>query len=526
MNRLNPWLKITTPFIVGLLLALLYSWWSDASIASSSFELRLLHTNDHHAHLEPVKAGDKGTLGGIAQRKTLIDRLRQESEANHQPLLLLDAGDVFQGTLYFNTYQGQADLEFYNRLDYDAMTVGNHEFDRGQEPLAEFIQGADFPVLSANLDVNSSSPLFGLTKPWIILERDREKIGIIGLTTDRTPELSNVGEGIVFQDPIVTARKSVAELSKQGINKIVALTHLGIAQDLQLAQQVDGIDVILGGHSHTKLGEIPGAENPYPIVRKTPNGDPILVATDWEWGKYLGDLQVEFDRQGKLTQWNGNLHAIDETIPADPEFETILQDLRQPIQAMKAEMIGETSVRLNGDRDEIRRKATNLGTLIAEAMLSKTKGSGAQVAITNGGGIRASIARGPIAFGQVLEVLPFGNTIIQIELTGEQIAETLEYGVSQIEHGGGCFPQVAGLQFSWDATLPVGSRVTNIKMRQPDGAYVPLNNRETYRVVTTKFLYKGGDGYSGFQQGQNKLDTGYLLSDSLIEYIRAHSPIR
>ena len=495
-------------------------------MASSSFELRLLHTNDHHAHLEPVTLGDEGTLGGIAQRKTLIDRLRGESQANHQPLLLLDAGDVFQGTLYFNTYQGQADLEFYNRLNYDAMTVGNHEFDRGQEPLAEFIQETNFPVLSANLEIDSTSPLFGLTKPWIVLESDREKIGIIGLTTDRTPELSDVGEGIIFQDPILTARHSVKELNGQGINKIIALTHLGMEQDLQLAQQVDGIDVILGGHSHTKLGDIPGSKKPYPILQKTPNGDPILVATDWEWGKYLGDLQVQFDLQGKLTQWNGNLHAIDESIPADPEFEKILQDLRQPIQAMKAEMIGETSVRLNGDRHDIRSQSTNLGTLIAEAMLAKTTGSGAQVAITNGGGIRASIAPGPIAFGQILEVLPFGNTIIQIELTGEQIAETLEYGVSQIEHGGGCFPQVAGLQFSWDATLPVGSRVTGIEMRQPDGAYVPLQNQETYQVVTTKFLYKGGDGYSGFQQGQNKLDTGYLLSDSLIEYIRAHSPIR
>ncbi|MDB9517815.1 bifunctional UDP-sugar hydrolase/5'-nucleotidase [Roseofilum reptotaenium CS-1145] len=520
MARTSVYWKRSLNVLLGIILAVMIGLVSSQFWSADGFELRLLHTNDHHAHLEPVEIGEKGTLGGISKRKTLIDRLRKESQRADQPLLLLDAGDVFQGTLYFNTYQGQADSKFYNALEYDAMTLGNHEFDRGQEVLAKFIQSSDFPIISANVKAEVMSPLSGLVKSWIILKKNGQKIGIFGLTTPKTMTMAEVGEGVEFLDPVSAAQQAVEELTQEGVNKIIALTHLGITEDLELARQVDGIDVIIGGHSHTRMGDMPNATYPYPIVEKTPNGQPVLVVTDWEWGKYLGDLDITFDRQGHLQHWKGDLHPVNAEITDDPEFQAFLDTFSEPIRQLKSKVIGETPIKLNGDRPYIRQEKTNLGTLLGEALLAKTAGKKTEIAITHGGGIRGSIPAGEITIGEVLEVFPFSNTIIAVDLTGKQIKELLEYGVSQVDKLDGSFPQVAGLKLDWQSDLPVGSRMLSIQTRQVDGAYRPLDLDKTYRVVTSSFLFKGGDGYTLFSEGKNVVDTGYLISDSLIEYIR------
>ncbi|MDJ1180464.1 bifunctional UDP-sugar hydrolase/5'-nucleotidase [Roseofilum sp. BLCC_M91] len=520
MNQTSLYWKRSLQVLFGVVLAVIIGLVSGRFWAASAFEVRLLHTNDHHAHLEPVEMGENETLGGISKRKTLIDRLREESDRANQPLLLLDAGDVFQGTLYFNTYQGQADGKFYNALNYDAMTLGNHEFDQGQEVLRNFIEESKFSIVSANLDIESSSPLSGWVKPWIILKKKGQNIGILGLTTPETMTMAEVGEGVEFLDPVQAAQQAVNELTQEGVNKIIALTHLGITEDLELARQVDGIDVIIGGHSHTRVGDMPEAVYPYPIVEKTPNGQPVLVVTDWEWGKYLGDLNVRFDRQGHLQNWEGNLHPVSDEISANPQFQAILKTFSQPIQKLKSKVIGETPIKLNGDRPYIRREQTNLGTLLGEALLVKTARNQTEIAITNGGGIRGSIAAGEITIGDILEAFPFPNTVIEVDLTGKQIKELLEYGVSQVDKLDGCFPQVAGMRLDWQADLPVGSRMLRVDTRQGDGSYLPLDLERNYRVVTSSFLFKGGDGYTLLSEGKNVVDTGYLISDTLIEYIR------
>ncbi|WP_204368716.1 metallophosphoesterase, partial [Neosynechococcus sphagnicola] len=272
---------------------------------SPGFSLRLLHTNDHHAHLDPVQFGDQ-PLGGIARRRTLIQQLRSQSQQQGTPSVLLDAGDIFQGTLYFLQYQGQADVDFYNVLQYDAATLGNHEFDRGPQVLADFIHAAHFPLLSANLEPAPASVLKNQIKPWIILPVGGQKLGILGLTTAETPILSSPGKDLTFTDPIQAAQTAVQALQAQGVNKIIAITHLGLIADRELARQVAGIDIIVGGHSHTPLGTMPGATNPYPIVETAPDGQPVLVVTAWEWGKYLGDLLVQFNPDGSLLSWQGN----------------------------------------------------------------------------------------------------------------------------------------------------------------------------------------------------------------------------
>lgn len=493
-------------------------------VQSADFTLHILHTNDHHAHLEAIDF-NKEELGGIVRRKTLIDKIRAENAKTKEPLLLLDAGDIFQGTLYFNRYLGQADLSFYNDLGYNLATLGNHEFDRGQQVLADFIRKAKFPLISANIQVAPTSPLANKIKPWTVLQLNGEKIGIFGLTTEKTAILSNPGDGITFTDPINAAKNAVTALTSQNVNKIIALTHIGIQADQKLAQQVDGIDIIVGGHSHTPLGNMPGATVPYPIVEKSPNGKEVLIVTDWEWGKYLGDIHVRFDSRGDVISWQGSPTPVSQEIAPDSAFKQKLEQFAAPIQALRQKVIGKTVVTLDGDRAKIRTQETNLGNLIADAILDKTRPDGAQIVIINGGGIRSSIPIGDITVGNVLEVLPFGNTIARLDLTGVQLREALENGVSKIENGEGRFPQVAGLRFELNPQAPPGKRILSIQVQNADGNYQPLDTKATYRVITNNFLLNGGDGYEVFKSGKNQIDTGFLLADVVMDYITSRSPI-
>jgi 5'-nucleotidase len=490
------------------------------------YTLRIVHTNDHHARIEPVVGGTPPAPvhGGVARRKPMIDAIR--SEGGNQ--VLLDAGDVFQGTLYFNQYRGQADLEFYNALQYDGVAIGNHEFDIGQQALADFIKRASFPVLSANISTDASSPLNGLIKPYIVKWVGEQPIGIIGLTTEETAVLSNPGPGVSFTSAVEAMRGSVAALRSEGVTKIIALTHIGVFADRDLARQVDGISVIIGGHTHTPMGPMvtpADTSRPYPEVIASPSGKPVIVAQDWEWGRWLGDLTIGFDSDGNVTSVvAGRPAEVAASLDPDPGFESRIAVLRQPLDQLRATRVGETQVALDGSRTNVRSRETNLGNLIADSHLAKTRAAGAQLTIVNGGGVRTSIPAGPITVGQVLEVLPFGNTLVVMSLTGAQVREALENGVSQIETGAGRFPQVGGMRYSFDPAAPAGSRITGIQVAA-GGSFAALDPNATYRVVVNNFIAGGGDGYSVLTKGTDRVDTGFLDSDVLTEYLSARSPV-
>jgi 5'-nucleotidase / UDP-sugar diphosphatase len=491
------------------------------------YRIRIIHTNDHHARIEPVLGGTPAAPihGGVSRRKTLIDAIR--AEGGNQ--LLIDAGDVFQGTLWFNQYLGQADLEFYNALGYEAVAIGNHEFDKGQQPLADFIKGASFPVLSANIAADVSSPLSGLVKPWIVKEVGGQKIGIFGLTTEETLVLSSPGPGVTFMPYIDAARKAVADLQGQGVNKIIALTHVGVAFDRELARQVDGIAAIVGGHSHTPMGAMvspPVDDRPYPEVHPAPSGKPVIVAQDWEWGRWLSDLTIGFDSSGDITSVIAARPAeVAPSIEPDAGFEARIDVLKQPLTALREQQVGEAAVLLNGARADVRTKETNLGNLIADAMLDKARPAGAQVAIMNSGGIRTSVDAGPITLGELLEVQPFGNTLALATLSGAQLKEALENGVSQVEQSAGRFPQVAGMRFTFDKAAPVGSRIVAVAIADGKGGYTALDPAGSYRVAVNNFMLTGGDGYTVLQSGTDRYDTGFIDVDVTSEYVRAHSPV-
>ncbi|MEZ0347943.1 MAG: 5'-nucleotidase C-terminal domain-containing protein, partial [Thermus sp.] len=492
--------------------------------AQGAFTLTLVHTNDTHAHLEPMEltlSGQKVRVGGVAQRVAFFDRLR----ASRKNLLFLDAGDVFQGTLYFNQYRGLADRYFMHRMLYRVMALGNHEFDLGPGPLAEFLKGARFKVVSANVDASREPRLKGLFAPYAIVSVGRERVGVIGLTTPDTKEIANPGPTVDFLDPYESAQKAVYELLRRGVNKILLLSHLGYGEDLKLARRLVGVQVIVGGHSHTLLGSFPHKElapaGPYPTVVKNPEGKDVLVVQAWEWGKVVGVLEVAFDEKGELVAYKGEPFLMTpEVSPEDFFAKEALLAYAQPVLALMQQVIAEAKVDLVGERAIVRRRESNLGNLIADGMVWKTKNAGVQIALQNGGGIRASIPKGPITVGKVYEVLPFGNTLVVMDLKGKEIKAALENGVSQWEQTAGRFLQVSGLRYAFDLSRPVGDRVVRVEVKAEKG-YVPLDLEATYRVVVNNFIAAGGDGFTVLKEAQGyRVDTGFSDAESFMDYLK------
>lgn len=492
------------------------------------WSLTIMHTNDTHAHLDD-----------IARRATVVKTIRSEAHNN----LLLDAGDVFSGTLYFTKYQGQADIDLMNMLGYNAMGLGNHEFDKGPTALAEFINKAAFPIINSNFDFSTEPALSSLFKnsvgegsvgeslkasiyPAAIVDVNGEKVGLIGVTTEDTGEISSPGDRIKINDAFVSAASAVDMLEDKGIDKIIAISHLGWDKDKELAEQVEGIDIIVGGHSHTKPSDYPA------VITDAQYNTPTLVVQANEYGKYLGRLDVDFDDVGLVKEYEGRLIDVaakdadgNYVYAEDQEFAEKLATYKAPLEELKNTVVGKTQVALDGARDNVRTKETNLGNLIADAMLEKaSKLGGASMAITNGGGIRASIDEGDITLGEVLTVMPFGNTLVVLELTGEQIIAALENGVSQVEQKAGRFPQVAGLKFTWDPEKAVEQRIVDVKVKTSEG-YSSINRSSRYLVATNNFMAGGGDGYTSFKEASKVIDIGFVDYEVFKEYLQQNSPV-
>lgn len=486
---------------------------------TDDFTLTLLHTNDTHANIQPCTATcNNGNLGGVARRYTAIQQVKAEGGN----VLLVDAGDFFQGTLWFNYYQGLEQAHFMNALGYQAAAIGNHEFDSGPPALANFIEAADFPVLSANIDASAQVSLTGLIEPYTIIDVAGQSIGVFGLTTEETPIISSPGPDVIFNDHVAAAQATVAALQGMGVNKIVVLSHLGYTVDLPLAAAVSGIDVIVGGHSHTPLGPMPGAQGPYPTAVNSPAGEPVLVVSAWEWGKYLGRLDVVFNSTGVVQSYLGAPILIDSTVPEDPAIAADVAVWYEPIAQLANTVVAATTVDLDGTRAIVRTQETNLADLICDAMLWKTAAVGSQICITNGGGIRASIAIGDITLGEATTVLPFGNTVATLGLVGSDVIAALENGVSQWEIAAGRFPQVAGMRYSFDPARPAGHRIVSAELKNPDGSFSPIEPNTVYQLTTNDFMRRGGDGYSVFATNAiNPYDTWAVMLDSVVEYIQA-----
>ncbi len=492
-----------------------------AGAASADYSLTILHTNDFHARFEPISAYDSGCsaedndagecFGGSARLQTAIN----EAKTRTNNYILVDGGDQFQGTLFYTYYKGKLAAEMMNQMGYDAMTVGNHEFDDGPEVLRGFVDAVEFPVLMSNADISGEDLLKDSIMKSTVIEKGGEKIGLIGLTPQDTDELASPGKNIIFTDPSEAVQAEVDKLTEEGVNKIIVLSHSGLNVDKKVAENTTGVDVIVGGHDNSLLSNTQeGAKGPYPVMV----GDTAIVQA-YAYGKFLGELNVVFDDEGVITEAKGEPILLDGSVAEEEGTKARIAEAAAPLDEIRNEVVAETSDAIEGDRSVCRAVECPMGNLVADAMLDRVKDQGIEVAIANGGGLRASIDAGEVTMGEVLTVLPFQNTLSTFQVTGATLVEALENGVSQMEDGGGRFPQVAGISFTVDPSAEPGSRVSEVMVGGE-----PIDPEKTYGVVSNNYVRNGGDGYKMFVDAQNAYDFGPDLADVTAEYLAEQGP--
>jgi 5'-nucleotidase len=512
-------------------LALTVGLTGPVSAQEGDFTLNILHINDFHSRFDPITGSNSDCdaetdaagecFGGIARLKTIIDDTRSGYEDEGGNVLLLSAGDNFQGSLYYTTYKSKVVSDFFNQMGFDVVATGNHEFDDGPEEFLTFIEAADFPIIGGNFDVSRSDLLRGKINGSIVLDIDGEKIGIIGATTEDTPEIASPGPDVEFFDVAQYVRGAAEALEAAGVNKIILLSHIGYTLDMEIAATVPGLDVIVGGHSHTLLSNSDeSAVGPYPTFVTNPDGIEVAVVQANQYGKHLGDLAVTWDAEGNVVSAEGDPFLIDASVTGDEDFAAQLADLAGPIAETMSQVIGTTTEAIEGSRDICRAMECSMGNLVADAMLDRVAEQGVTIAIQNGGGLRASIDAGEITMGEVITVLPFSNTLATVELSGADVIESLENGVSDVENGAGRFPQVAGLKYSFTLANPAGDRISDVLVDE-GGEWVPIDEDATYTIVTNNYMRGGGDGYGTFAEGDNPYDFGPPLEQVLADYIAA-----
>ncbi|KNG94427.1 bifunctional metallophosphatase/5'-nucleotidase [Pseudaestuariivita atlantica] len=494
-----------------------------ASVAQADYSLTVLHTNDFHARFEPISKYDSGCsaednaegkcFGGSARLVSAVEAARQRSNN----AILVDGGDQFQGTLFYTYYKGKVAAEMMNKLGYDAMTVGNHEFDDGPEVLRGFMDAVGFPVLMSNADFSGEELLKDKLQKSVVIERGGEKLGLIGLTPEDTDELASPGPNVIFTDPVAAVQGEVDKLTGMGVNKIIVLSHSGYEVDKRVAAETTGVDIIVGGHSNTYLSNTSDrAKGPYPTMV----GSTAIVQA-YAYGKFLGELNVTFNDAGEITEAVGEPLIMDAAVAEDEATVARIGELAVPLEEIRQRVVASAAAAIEGDRSVCRVQECAMGNLVADAMLARVKNQGIQIAIQNSGGVRASIDAGDVTMGEVLTVLPFQNTLSTFQVSGQTVIDALENGVSQVEEVKGRFPSVAGLKFTWDPSVaPNEGRIVEVMVKDGD-SFVPIDPAKTYGLVSNNYVRGGGDGYRMFTDAENAYDYGPDLADVVAEYMAA-----
>lgn len=507
-----------------------------AAPALADTQLNILHINDFHSRIESISRynstcsaeseAEGSCFGGAARVYALVTQMRAALEAQGERVIVLDAGDASQGSLFYTTYSGAVEAEFLERLGIDVMAVGNHEFDLGPEGLGIFLDTVSFPIVSGNIDVSANNVLAGRVASHTVLDVDGLQVGIVSALASDTNVTSSPGPTVQFGDEIEALRASVAELQGEGVNTIIALTHVGYNLDQQIAAQVPGLAAVVGGHSHTFLSATSERrEGPYPTWVDAEDGSGIVpVVTAGAFGRYLGHLVLDLDDDGRLIYASGDAIEINAEVTPDPEIAAWIETLAGPIEETRSRPVSQASGVIVGDRTVCRQMECAMGNLVADAMLDRVADQGVTIAIQNGGGLRATIESGQITMGDVLTVLPFQNTLATFELSGANILAALENGVSGLADGAGRFAQVAGLKYSFDPAADAGARVSDV-MVMADGAWTAIDPEAMYGVVSNNFMRSGGDGYGMFRNDAvNAYDYGPDLADVVAEYLMERQP--
>jgi len=506
-----------------------------------TYNITILHTNDHHGHFWRSEYGEYG----LSAQKTLVDGIRKEVAAQGGSVLLLSGGDINTGVPESDLQDAEPDFRGMNLIGYDAMAVGNHEFDNPMSVLRQQEKWAKFPFLSANIYQKSTNQR--LFKPWMIFNRQGLKIAVIGLTTDDTAKIGNPEffTDIEFRQPAAEAKLVIDELNQnEKPDVIIATTHMGhydngehgsnAPGDVEMARSLPkgALALIVGGHSQDPVCMASENKKQADYVPGTPcapdqqNGTWIVQAH--EWGKYVGRADFQF-RNGemklvryqlipvnlkkKVTYDNGKSERVLYTpeIAENAQMLSLLTPFQNKGKAQLGVKIGSTTGRLEGDRSKVRFVQTNLARVLLAAQMART---GADLAVMSGGGVRDSIEAGDITYKDVLKVQPFGNTVAYVNLTGKELLDYLT-AVAQMKPDSGAYPQFANVSF-----VAKGGQLSDVKIKGE-----PLDAAKSYRLATLSFNATGGDGYPRLDDKAGYVNTGFIDAEVLKEFIQNNSPL-
>lgn len=488
-------------------------------------KLSIIHVNDVHSHIDEfnqygtdckssvITPNPQSTEcgGGYARIKTEVDKIRQQ----YPDHLLLNAGDEFQGTMFYTYYKGEKTAELLNQMKFHAATIGNHEFDDGPEHLAAYLQNLTMPIVCANINTSIHELSSRLVSYTI---SQQYQVGIIGMITPETSSVSSPGDDVEFVEPLLLMQDLIDELHEQGIYRIIALTHIGFGADMELARRTRGISLIVGGHSHTFLGEVPWSEGSYPTVVQDLDGINVPIITNGKWGFNLGHLQVEFDDGGRVKAYSGQpIQLKEDQVQQDTSFEKQIISWKQPFLDFASEVVGYAQ------RPFVQRTCQitecSVGNLVADAMLAAHPH--ADVSLVNAGGLRAGISSGNITRGEILTVLPFGSTLVDLVFTGQELWDILEGIVSwqnkETKHEITSFAQVSGLRLIYDGSKPRLSRMSSISIFSHETeSFESLIPTKNYTVCTLDFMVSGGDFWWPEKRGFTQTEK---VDDVLVTYL-------
>ncbi|XP_008185372.1 protein 5NUC [Acyrthosiphon pisum] len=502
------------------------------STAAARYRLLVLHTNDMHSRFDQIDAMGAECIapgpqcyGGFPRLKTAVDQERRRADTDTvDGTLFLNAGDTFQGTAYYSFFKWRAVERMIRTLGIDVMSLGNHEFDDGVKDVESFLRNITIPVVASNLDLTDEPVLANepnLMKSKVLTVNGR-RIGIIGYLTPDTERIARTGNVKILPE-IPSVAAEAKRLKNDGVDILIALGHSGFEMDIQIARDVEDIDLVIGGHSNTFLytGKPPGIDKPvgsYPFMVEQPNTKrkvPVVQADHIT--KYLGELWMEFDDAGEVVTCYGNPILLDYSIKQDPKVLNEVRMLKEMIENKTKEVIGSSSVFLEGENEYCRFRECNLGNFITDSFVNynirkniksfdlSKYWTNAPISLIQAGGIRTNInnlsRRGNITLGDLLSTLPFKNDIGKITTTGLDIWTAFEYSVRRYSTtvANGEFLQVSGLKVVIDFGRPSGERVQSIHVRCGNCAvpgYEKLDLNANYTIIMSKYLSDGGDGFS------------------------------
>ncbi|WP_183046626.1 bifunctional UDP-sugar hydrolase/5'-nucleotidase UshA [Salmonella enterica] len=506
-----------------------------------TYKITILHTKDHHGHFWRSEYGEYG----LAAQKTLVDSIRKEVAQEGGSVLLLSGGDINTGVPESDLQDAEPDFRGMNLIGYDAMAVGNHEFDNPLTVLRQQEKWAKFPFLSANIYQKSTGER--LFKPWAIFTRQDIKIAVIGLTTDDTAKIGNPEyfTDIEFRKPAEEAKVVIQELNmNEKPDVIIATTHMGhydngdhgsnAPGDVEMARSLPAgsLAMIVGGHSQDpvcmasenkkQVNYVPGT----PCAPDKQNG--IWIVQAHEWGKYVGRADFEF-RNGEMKMVNYQLIPVNlkkkvtwdngkservlysPEIAENPQMLSLLTPFQNKGKAQLEVKIGSVNGLLEGDRSKVRFVQTNMGRVILAAQIART---GADFGVMSGGGIRDSIEAGDITYKSVLKVQPFGNIVVYADMSGKEVVDYLT-AVAQMKPDSGAYPQLANVSF-----VAKEGKLTDLKIKGE-----PVDPAKTYRMATLSFNATGGDGYPRIDNKPGYVNTGFIDAEVLKEFIQQNSPL-